>query len=57
MEIKEGDIIVEFEGHPVSSVDNLYKFLNEKVIGVKISLGILRDFRKQIITAIPKELK
>ena len=57
MEIKEGDIIVEIEGHPVSSVDNLHKFLNENVIGMKISLGILRDFRKQIITVIPEEIK
>jgi len=57
MKIKEGDIIVEIEGKPVSSADNLHKFLNENVIGVKISLGILRDFRKQIITVIPEEIK
>ena len=57
MEIKEGDIIVEIEGKPVSSVDNLHKFLNENVIGVKISLGILRNFRKQIITVVPAEIK
>ena len=57
-EIKEGDIIVEIEGTPVSSVDNLHKFLNkENVIGVKISLGILRNFRKQIITIVPGEIK
>jgi S1-C subfamily serine protease len=56
-EIKERDIIVEFEGNPVSSVDNLHKFLNEDVIGMKISLGILRNFRKQIITVIPEEIK
>jgi len=55
-EIKEGDIIVEIEGKPVSSVDNLHKFLNENVIGVKISLGILRNFRKQIIAVIPAEI-
>ena len=56
-EIKERDIIVEFEGNPVSSVDNLHKFLNEDVIGMKISLGILRNFRKQVITVIPEEIK
>jgi S1-C subfamily serine protease len=57
MEIKEGDIIVEIEGKPVSSVDNLHKFLNENVIGMKISLGILRNFRKQIIAVVPAEIK
>jgi len=56
-EIKEGDIIVEIEGHPVSSIDNLHKFLNEDVIGMKITLGILRNFRKQIISVIPEEIK
>ncbi|MBW6500597.1 MAG: trypsin-like peptidase domain-containing protein [Bacteroidales bacterium] len=55
-QIKEGDIIVEFEGYPVSSVDNLHKFLNENVIGVKISLGILRNYRKQFISVIPGEI-
>ncbi len=57
MEMKEGDIIVEFEGNPVSTVDNLHKLLNENVIGMKISLGILRGLRKQIITVIPGEIK
>jgi S1-C subfamily serine protease len=57
LEIKEGDIIVEIEGHPVSSVDNLHKFLNENVIGMRISLGILRNFRKQVISVIPEEIK
>jgi S1-C subfamily serine protease len=55
-DLEVADIIIEFEGTPVSSVDNLHKLLNEKTIGVKISLGILRNFRKQIITVIPGEL-
>jgi S1-C subfamily serine protease len=54
--IREGDIIIEIEGHPVSSVDNLHKFLNEDVIGIKISLGILRNLRKQIISVVPGEI-
>jgi len=57
MEMKEGDIIVEFDGIPVSTVDNLHKLLNENVIGVKVSLGILRGLRRQIITVIPGEIK
>jgi S1-C subfamily serine protease len=56
-EIKEGDIIVEFEGNPVASIDNLHKYLNENVIGKSISLGILRSGRKQIITVVPGEIK
>jgi S1-C subfamily serine protease len=56
-EFREGDIIVEFEGNPVATVDNLHKFLNEEVIGKKVVLGILREGRKQVISAIPRELK
>jgi len=55
-QIKEGDIIVEFEGKPVASIDNLHKYLNEDVIGNRISLGVLRGGIKQIITVIPGEI-
>ena len=56
-QINVGDIIVEFEGKPVATVDNLHKYLSEDVIGKKILLGILRGGRKQIITVIAGELK
>jgi S1-C subfamily serine protease len=55
-EINEGDIIVEFEDKPIATVDNLHKYLNETVIGKRISLGILRGGRKEIVTVIPGEL-
>ena len=56
-ELKEGDIIVEFDGNPVSTVDNLHKYLNETVIGKMVTLAILRGGRKHIISVIPGELK
>ena len=56
-EIRNGDIIVEMEGKPVASVDNLHKYLNESVIGKKINLAVLRQGRKQGITVVPGELK
>jgi len=52
-----GDIIVEFEGKPVATVDNLHKYLSEGVIGKKTSISILREGRKQLINVIPGELK
>ena len=55
--IELGDIIVEFEGKPVATVDNLHKYLNEDVIGKSVTLGILRSGRKQLISAVPGELK
>ncbi|MEO8413915.1 MAG: trypsin-like peptidase domain-containing protein [Ginsengibacter sp.] len=56
-ELRLGDIIVEFEGKPVATVDYLHKYLNEEAVGKKLSLGILRGGRKQLITVIPAELK
>jgi S1-C subfamily serine protease len=56
-QLRLGDIIVEFEGKPVATVDNLHKYLNESVIGKKTSIGILREGRKQIISVVPGELK
>jgi S1-C subfamily serine protease len=56
-ELREGDIIVEFEGNRVSTVDNLHKYLDESTIGKKVVLGILRGGRKYIISVVPGELK
>jgi S1-C subfamily serine protease len=52
-----GDIIVEFDGKPIATVDNLHKYLTEDVIGKKVELGVLRGGRKQTITVVPGELK
>lgn len=52
-----GDIIVEFDGKPVATVDNLHKYLNEGVIGKEIELCVLRGGHKQVISVIPGELK
>jgi S1-C subfamily serine protease len=55
-EIRNGDIIVEFNNKAVSSVDDLHKLLNEDVIGKRMQLGVLRNGRKQLIEVIPGEL-
>jgi S1-C subfamily serine protease len=54
--LKNGDIIVEFEGKPVATVDSLHKYLNEGVIGKITTISVLREGRKQLITVVPGEL-
>jgi S1-C subfamily serine protease len=54
--LKRGDIIVEFNGAPVVSIDSLQRFLNEDTIGKKATLGILRRGHKQEIEVVPGEL-
>jgi S1-C subfamily serine protease len=56
-ELREGDIIVEFDGNRVATVDNLHKYLDESTIGKKVMLGILRGGRKYFINVVPGELK
>lgn len=51
-----GDIIVEFNGYTVSSVDDLHKLLDESTIGKVTELSILRKGRKQLISITPAEL-
>ena len=56
-EIKTGDIIVAFQDKPIGTVDDLHRELNEKVIGRKAILGVLRSGRKINIQVIPGEMK
>jgi S1-C subfamily serine protease len=56
-EILVGDIIVEFNRHPIASVDDLHKQLDEKSMGQKMQMGVLRKGRKVLIEVIPGEMK
>ncbi|MFN0035436.1 MAG: S1C family serine protease [Saprospiraceae bacterium] len=52
-----GDVIVQFEGKPVDSIDALHKVLDEASIGRNISLWVLRDGNLKSMAAIPAELR
>lgn len=56
-QIRTGDIIVEFNEHPVASVDDLHKQLNEKVIGLPSRLAVLRGGRRTVLDVVPAEMK
>jgi S1-C subfamily serine protease len=54
--INKGDIIIQFNGEPVTGIDSLQKLLDEQTIDKQLEMGILRKGRKQIIKVIPGEL-
>lgn len=56
-ELRSGDIIVQFEGKPLDSIDALHKALDEHTIGRPVSLWVLRDGSLKQITVVPGELK
>ncbi len=55
-DLRVGDILVEFQGKPVGSIDLLHKYLNEEVIGQEISLVVLRGGHKQTVRVVPGEM-
>jgi S1-C subfamily serine protease len=51
-----GDIIVGLNEHPIQSVDDLHRLLNENMIGKVIDLSVLRNNIKTRVQVIPGEL-
>jgi len=56
-ELRVGDIIVEFDGKPVGSVDDMHKLFSHEVIGLRKHIGVLRDGYKYDVYVIPGEMK
>lgn len=54
--LRAGDIIVQFEGKPVDSIDALHKVLDEASIGRNISLWVLRDGNLKSMAVVPAEM-
>ena len=40
--LRPGDVIVRFEGQPVSGIDDLHRLLNRATVGSQVTLGVLR---------------
>ncbi len=51
-----GDVLVQFEGKPLDSIDDLHKALNEETIGRSVSIWVLRNGGLKTMLVIPKEL-
>ena len=56
-DLRAGDIIVQFEGRPIDSIDVLHKALDETTIGRKINLWVLRDGSLKSVGVTPGELR
>jgi S1-C subfamily serine protease len=53
--LREGDVMVEFNGQPVPSIDALHKLLTADCIGVESRLAVLRGTEKLSLPIIPQE--
>jgi S1-C subfamily serine protease len=53
--LREGDIMVALEGHPVAGVDDLHRVLTDVRVGVSCSLTVLRRTDKLDLKIVPEE--
>ena len=53
--LREGDLMVDFGGQPIPSIDALHKLLTGDQIGVESPLTIIRGTEKLTLSVTPSE--
>src|SRR3989442_5567332 len=53
--VREGDVIIAFDDHPTSGIDDLHKLLTEERIGHNSSLEVIRGTQRVNPSVIPEE--
>jgi S1-C subfamily serine protease len=53
--LREGDIVVEFNGHPIAGIDELHKNLTGMQVGERLPITILRQTEKLDLEIVPEE--
>ncbi|HLY09237.1 MAG TPA: trypsin-like peptidase domain-containing protein [Planctomycetota bacterium] len=54
--LRERDVVVAFNGQPVSGVDDLHRILGTQGIGVKSTLSVIRGGKKLELEIVPDEM-
>jgi len=55
--LREGDIIVSFNGRPIGGIDDLHRLLTDDQVGVRSALTIVRHTETMILDSVPEESK
>jgi S1-C subfamily serine protease len=53
--LREGDVIVGFEGQPVEGMDDLHRLLTDEKVGAESSLSVIRKSEKLTVKVVPQE--
>jgi len=53
--VRQGDIIIEFDGLPIEHMDELYRQLTEERVGKTAEMVVLRGLDKQALLITPQE--
>jgi len=54
--LREGDIIIDYNNHPVAGIDDLHRLLTEDGVDKAASIVVLRRTQKITLQIVPKEL-
>jgi S1-C subfamily serine protease len=52
-----GDLIIDFDGHPIRGIDDLHKLLTDDRIGRQIAVTIIRGTQRLTVNVVPHESK
>jgi S1-C subfamily serine protease len=53
--LREGDLVVGFDGQPVAAIDDLHRLLTEARVGVRAPLFVIRGTERLTLEVIPEE--
>lgn len=53
--VRDGDLIVAYDGQPIGGIDDLHRFLIETRIGVRSPLTVIRSAAKVVLDIVPAE--
>jgi S1-C subfamily serine protease len=53
--LRDGDVVLTFDGGAVAGIDDLLRHLTDERIGMPVALTILRAGRKRQLTIVPSE--
>jgi S1-C subfamily serine protease len=53
--LRDGDVIVALDGHPIAGVDDLHRVLTDVRVGVSSALTVLRHTEKLELRVLPEE--
>jgi S1-C subfamily serine protease len=53
--LREGDVIVAFDGKPLAGVDDLHRLLTDAQVGARSMLTVIRHTEKLSLPIFPEE--
>jgi S1-C subfamily serine protease len=53
--LREGDLIVEFDGQVIAGIDDLHKLLTGAQVGMRLPMAVLRNAEKLRLEIVPEE--